>query len=140
MNAKRYIAQLLLAVYLLATGGTAFVSLSCRCVTIMGHSEVHFSCASCSHDHEDFVGEAWSAPCCADNHSTEIALYTGTSHDSKHEVRCAVLALPHCLAAAQAARLAAPKFRKERIVVPDIPIPSAPSLRATGLRAPPALV
>ena len=44
VNAKRYIAQLLLAVYLLATGGTAFVSLSCRCVTIMGHSEVHFSC------------------------------------------------------------------------------------------------
>ena len=145
VSAKRYIAQLLLAVYLLATGGAAYASLSCRCMGAAGCGAVHICCADCDHDHDDRhhdeqFGAEWSAPCCDDRHSTEIDLYMGASYDGKHAVRCAVLALPHCMAAAQAARLAAPKFRKERIVAPDIPIPPAPSLRAAGLRAPPASV
>lgn len=135
MARRRYISSLLLAVYLLATGGMAWLSLSCGCLERehrRAHAEMHHAC--CVADHSQ--AEALTATCDCDRHSTEIELYTAAA-DSNAPCKCAVLALPHCLAAAQAARLAAPKFRKERIVAPVIPLPQAPCLRAAGLRAPP---
>lgn len=146
MARRKYISLLLLAVYLLTTGGAAYASLSCRCLTEM-HACVsaHGCCACanpCAHARrvcDDGAVQTWEAPCCDDRHSTEIELYVGASHDDENEVRCAVLALPHCLAAAQAARLSAPKFRKERIERPVARI--RPSFVAVaGLRAPPVLV
>ncbi|MDE6070390.1 MAG: hypothetical protein K2F92_05925, partial [Alistipes sp.] len=144
----KYISVLLLVVYLLATGGGAYASISCRCAT-----EAHAHACVASHDchacgdHgacvrcvDDAAAEELCATCMCDRHSTEIALYTATTDDSVHSVRCAVLALPHCLAVAQAARLSAPKFHKERIYTPAVPILQAPYLCVAGLRAPPVLV
>ncbi|WP_289182003.1 hypothetical protein [Alistipes sp. UBA6068] len=136
MGFRRYISSLLLVVYLLATGGTAYRSLSCRCLEAV-HAAEHFCCASGHVDAEAVGGaEALHTACPCDRHSTAVKLYTAASDDLR-PCKCAVLALPHCLASAQAARLSAPKFRKERIVVPSVPIPQAPSLAVGGLRAPP---
>ncbi len=148
MARRKYISLLLLVVYLLATGGGAYASISCRCAT-----EAHAHACVASHDchacgdHgacvrcvDDAAAEELCATCMCDRHSTEIALYTATTDDSVHSVRCAVLALPHCLAVAQAARLSAPKFHKERIYTPAVPILQAPYLCVAGLRAPPVLV
>ncbi|MCM1151526.1 MAG: hypothetical protein NC209_02665 [Alistipes sp.] len=139
MARRRYISLMLLAVYLLATGGAWMLSLSCRCQA--ERQGEHLCCVAghhVGHDH-DAAAEELCATCTCDRHSTEIALYTA-SQDDLRECRCAVLALPHCLAAAQAARLAAPKFRKERIAEPAYPLPQAPCLRISSLRAPPASV
>ena len=136
MRTRNYIALLLLAVYLLATGGAAYRSLSCQCLE-PAHAAEHLCCAD-GHDTAEMfdIDEALHAACPCDRHSTAIALYTAVSDDAR-PCKCAVLALPHCLAAAQAARLSAPKFRKERIEAPSVSLPQAPCLLATGLRAPP---
>lgn len=148
MARRKYISLLLLVVYLSATGSAACASLWCRCAT-----EVHAHVCVASHDcrecgdhgacmhraFDDAAAEELCATCMCDRHSTEIALYTAAD-DSEHSVRCAVLALPHCLAAAQAARLSAPKFRKKRICTPAVPILQAPCLCVAGFRAPPASV
>lgn len=140
MNRRKYISLLLLAVYLLATGGSAFLSLSCRCLTTQ-HAAEHACCVLGHHLGHDFdgAGEELYAACSCDRHSTDIELYTAVQ-DDECLCKCAVLALPHCLAAAQAARLSAPRFRKERVVAPCVPVPQAPCLQAAGLRAPPVLV
>ena len=139
MKRRRYIALLLSVVYLLATGGAACLSLTCGCLAAEHaaehvhhvHVHAHAGCAA-AHSGE----EALDASCCCDRHSTDIELYTAASGDES-PCRCAVLALPHCLAAAQAARLAAPKFRKERIASPPVAVPTSPYLGVAGLRAPP---
>ncbi len=133
MIRRKYISLLLLALYLLATGGAWSRSLACDCA-----AAEHLCCVAghhAGHAH-DAATEEFCATCLCDRHSTDIALYTATTGDET-PCRCAVLALPHGLAAAQAARLAAPKYRKERIVGPSLPLPPAPCLRLAGLRAPP---
>ena len=139
MKRRQYIALLLSVVYLLATGGAACLSLTCGCLAAEHaaehvhhvHVHAHAGCAA-AHSSE----EAFDASCSCDRHSTDIELYTADAGDET-PCRCAVLALPHCLAAAQAARLAAPKFRKERIAPPPVAVPSPPCLGIAGLRAPP---
>ena len=135
MSCRRYISFLLLAVYLLATGGAAFRSLSCGCMD-KGHlaEHVHAHCGHAAGACDE--AETLCATCACDRHSTDIELYT-TAADDARPCKCAVLALPHCMAAAQAARLAAPKFRKVRMVAPPVPIPQAPCLLVADLRAPP---
>ena len=137
MIRRRYISLLLCAVYLLAAVGSALLSLSCRC-HMAEHAGERVCCVAghhAGHEH-DAAAEELCATCSCDRHSTDIELYTADAGDET-PCRCAVLALPHCLAAAQAARLAAPKFRQERIVAPALPLPPAPCLRTAGLRAPP---
>jgi len=136
MNCRRYISLWLLAVYLLATGGSAWLSLTCGCLE-RDHAREHVAAHLCASGHHD--AEMLCETCACDRHSTEIRLYTVAADDAS-PCKCAVLALPHCLAAAQAARLAAPKFRKERTTAPPVPTPQAPCLRVAGLRAPPASV
>lgn len=139
MIRRRYISLLLCAVYLLATGGTALLSLSCHCHTAE-HAGEHVCCVGEHHAGHayDAAAEELCAACMCDRHSIEIDLYIAVQSDDSL-CKCAVLALPHCLAAAQAARLAAPKFRREPVTAPAVPIPLAPSLRSAGLRAPPVL-
>ena len=136
MRVRNCISLLLLAVYLLATGGAACLSLSCGCmdnghVAEHMHAHTHVCCGAELPD-----APALSASCTCGRHSTDIQLYTAASDDAR-PCKCAVLALPHCLASAQAARLAAPKFRKERVAAPPVPIPQAPCLLVADSRAPP---
>lgn len=141
MQRKRFISLLLLTVYLLAAGGTAWTSLSCDCVAMHARTaHTHACCHHCHHhvQHTHLLpdaGTSLSAPCCDNRHSTEIELYTASS-DSDPVCKCTVIALPHCLAAAQAARLAAPKFRKQPLPPPFRIVPD-PLIRTAGLRAPP---
>lgn len=142
MRRKRFISILLLTVYLLAVGGTAWASLSCDCVTMHARTiHTHACCHHChhhvqhAHDLPD-VDTSLSAPCCEDRHSTEIELYTAST-DDEHTCKCVVIALPHCLAAAQTARLAAPKFRKQALAPPVVRVAADPLIRTAGLRAPP---
>lgn len=140
MAVRRYISLLLCVVYSLATIGTALLSLSCRCRT-SEHAAEHACCVAgrhAGHAH-DAAAEELCAACTCDRHSLEIDLYIAAQSDDSL-CKCVVLALPHCLAAAQAARLAAPGFREEPVTAPVIPTPQAPSLCAAGLRAPPVLV
>ena len=140
MIRRRYISLLLCVVYLLAAVGSALLSLSCRCHTAE-HAGERVCCVAghhAGHEH-DAAAEELCATCSCDRHSIEIDLYIAVQSDDDL-CKCAVLALPHCLAAAQAARLAAPKFRREPVAAPAVPIPQAPSLRSAGLRAPPVLV
>lgn len=96
MKLKRLISLLLLAIYLTAWGGPAYVSLSCKCVTMSSH----VCCHHCQHSADAAgAGESLKAPCCGNHHSTEIELYTGSSSDN-HErfIRCTVTDLrPHWL-------------------------------------------
>jgi len=134
MIRRKYISLVLLAVYLLAAGGSAYMSLTCSCLE-REHARGHVALRVCCADgHPD--GEALCETCTCNRHSTEIRLYT-TAADDASSCKCTVLALPHCLAAAQAARLSAPKFRKERIAAPPVAGRQAPCLRIAGLRAPP---
>ena len=82
MKLKRLISLLLLAIYLTAWGGPAYVSLSCKCVTMSSH----VCCHHCQHGADAAgAGESLKAPCCGNHHSTEIELYTGSSSDN-HEL------------------------------------------------------
>ena len=79
MKLKRLISLLLLAIYLTAWGGPAYVSLSCKCVTMSSH----VCCHHCQHGTDAAgAGESLKAPCCGNHHSTEIELYTGSSSSS----------------------------------------------------------
>ena len=74
MKLKRLISLLLLAIYLTAWGGPAYVSLSCKCVTMSSH----VCCHHCQHSADAAgAGESLKAPCCGNHHSTEIEIYTG---------------------------------------------------------------
>ena len=114
MKLKRLISLLLLAIYLTAWGGPAYVSLSCKCVTM-------------------------KAPCCGNHHSTEIELYTGSSSDN-HErfIRCTVTDLPPALVA-EAPVAAVLKFFGETLPERGDPFVMRGHVRSAGLRAPPVL-
>ena len=89
MKLKRLISLLLLSVYLLATGGPAYVSLSCKCVAMKARA-AHVCCHHCQHGADTSDGTAsLKATCCGNHHSTEINLYT-FSQDSEKSTRCTV--------------------------------------------------
>lgn len=102
MKLKRVISLVLLAVYLFAAGGSAYVALSCSCLSPHAHLHAgHEGCLCCGHaaaeDHAD-DHPVFLAPCCGHDHSTVVELYTG-AEDRMPELRCAVVALPAMLAA-----------------------------------------
>ena len=98
MSCRRYISLLLLAVYLLATGGAAFRSLSCSCMD-KGHVAEHLH-AHCGHAAGVCdEAETLRATCACDRHSTEIELYTNPHSDDDKATRCAMVFLPAALAA-----------------------------------------
>lgn len=143
MQMKRIIALLLCSVYLLATGGPAYASLSCKCVW---EKTCPVSCAAheCCHDSIDHTGDApaavadVTAPCCGNHHSTEIKLYTGAP-DADKSVRCAVLLLPPALAAEECLECIEAVVTCERVFERRTPFLSADRSAPTGLRAPPVL-
>ncbi len=146
MARRRYISLLLLAVYLLAAGGGAYVSLSCRCIAEKhACAQVH-GCHGCA-DHgacgrcvfDDGAAQTLEAPCCGDRHSTEIDLYTGAHSDYEKAVRCVVTLLPPSLAAECPCPAHVPALRRRSVERPA-PVPAAPLLEFAGLRAPPASV
>lgn len=78
---KQLLALACCACYLLQVGGVALSSLLCPCV------ELHHHTASCCHNHSHEAMHPMAAahdadlatPCCDDNHSLHIALYTADS-------------------------------------------------------------
>lgn len=136
MKLKRLISLLLLAIYLTAWGGPAYVSLSCKCVTMSSH----VCCHHCQHSADAAgAGESLKAPCCGNHHSTEIELYTGSSSDN-HErfIRCTVTDLPPALVA-EAPVAAVLKFFGETLPECGDPFVMRGHVRSAGLRAPPVL-
>ena len=94
MKLKRLISLLLLSVYLLATGGPAYVSLSCKCVAMKARA-AHVCCHHCQHGADTSDGTAsLKATCCGNHHSTEINLYT-FSQDSEKSTRCTAVSYTH---------------------------------------------
>lgn len=140
MKSKRYISLLLLAVYLFATGGAAYASVSCECVS-MSVRTAHVCCHHCCHaDGAASSGDkSLTAPCCDDRHSTEIELYTASGSDSnEHSLKCAVLDLPPALAAECPCPAHVPFLR---LKVAELRAPFVPDVRLlpVGFRAPPVL-
>ena len=136
MKLKRLISLLLLAIYLTAWGGPAYVSLSCKCVTM----PPLVSSPHCQHSADAAgAGESLKAPCCGNHHSTEIELYTGSSSDN-HErfIRCTVTDLPPALVA-EAPVAAVLKFFGETLPECGDPFVMRGHVRSAGLRAPPVL-
>lgn len=140
MKGKGYIALLLLAAYLLATGGPAVASLTCKCVA---QKEVHAAvscCVHCAHIPSEGGQPALSAPCCDDRHSTDIDLYTASSSDANERLtRCAVWILPPALAPDEPCVAASPDAACQRFRRRDIPLYKQSDLLCVGLRAPPVL-
>ena len=119
MKLKRLISLLLLSVYLLATGGPAYVSLSCKCVAMKARA-AHVCCHHCQHGADTSDGTAsLKATCCGNHHSTEINLYT-FSQDNEKSTRCTVTDL-------------------EKTVGRCAPFVERGHVRCAGLRAPPVL-
>lgn len=138
MKMRRYISLLLLAVYLFAVGGPSYASLSCRCVALKSH-ETTLGCCHRTLHIQPGTGDALSAPCCANHHSTEIKLYTGTSSDDARNTRFAIIALPaslttECLAPAD------PLVSCEKVCERRAPFLKEAFLLSVGFRAPPVLV
>lgn len=124
MNLRRVIAFVLLACYLFAVGGEAAAALSCDCVHHGASAE---------------RGSArLAAPCCGDEHSTEIALYTALSSILDKAARRVVLALPPTLAAELPAAAEQLLHRCDAAECAGA-LPDDGLLRAVGLRAPPVL-
>lgn len=137
MKLKRLISLLLLSVYLLATGGPAYISLSCKCVAMTARA-VHVCCHHCQHGGEAFDGTAsLKATCCGNHHSTEIDLYT-FSQDSEKSTRCTVTDLPPALVA-EAPAPADMSLGREKTVGRCAPFVERGHVRCAGLRAPPVL-
>ena len=136
MKLKRLISLLLLSVYLLATGGPAYVSLSCKCVTMSSH----VCCHHCQHGADAAgAGESLKAPCCGNHHSTEIELYVSSSFDNNERyTRCIVLDLPPALAAECPCPAHVP-FLREKVAERRTPFVREASTLSVGFRAPPVL-
>ena len=146
MNRRNLISLWLLVVYLAATGGVSFASLSCRCATRLTRPTMHHcACTHCArHRHAvrqslPAAGTALSAPCCSDRHSTEIDLYTSGNPDrSESAVLIQITDLPDGLAAECPCPAHVPALRH-----PALPRPAPPLTdcvrQPRGLRAPPAL-
>ena len=140
MKLKRLISLLLLAVYLFAAGGPAYVSLSCKCVALSAHAR-HVCCHHCQQhaDSADLARESVKAPCCGNHHSTEIELYTGSSSDNNERLtRCAVTDLPPALVA-EAPAPADLMLCCEQATERGAPFSMRGHVRSAGLRAPPVL-
>ena len=137
MKLKRLISLLLLSVYLLATGGPAYVSLSCKCVAMKARA-AHVCCHHCQHGADTSGGTAsLKATCCGNHHSTEINLYT-FSQDSEKSTRCTVTDLPPALVA-EAPEPADISLGGEKTVGRCAPFVERGHVRCAGLRAPPVL-
>ena len=137
MKLKRLISLLLLSVYLLATGGPAYVSLSCKCVAMKARA-AHVCCHHCQHGADTSDGTAsLKATCCGNHHSTEINLYT-FSQDSEKSTRCTVTDLLPALVA-EAPVAAVLKFFGETLPECGDPFVMRGHVRSAGLRAPPVL-
>jgi hypothetical protein len=137
MKLKRLISLLLLAIYLTAWGGPAYVSLSCKCVTMSSH----VCCHHCQHGADAAgAGESLKAPCCGNHHSTEIELYVSSSFDNNERyTRCIVLDLPPALAAECPCPAHVP-FLREKVAERRTPFVREASACSVGFRAPPVLV
>lgn len=135
MNMRRFIAFLLLTVYLFAVGGPSYASLSCKCVAMKSYT-VHACCHYC--DHADAAGAAMDAPCCGNHHSTEINLYTGSSSDESRSMKCAVIALPPSLISDGSAQHD-PLVACEKVRERPVPFLRETCLLCIGFRAPPVL-
>lgn len=137
MKLKRLISLLLLAIYLTAWGGPAYVSLSCKCVTMSSH----VCCHHCQHSADAAgAGESLKAPCCGNHHSTEIELYVSSSFDNNERyTRCIVLDLPPALAAECPCPAHVP-FLREKVAERRTPFVREASACSVGFRAPPVLV
>lgn len=137
MKLKRLISLLLLAIYLTAWGGPAYVSLSCKCVTMSSH----VCCHHCQHGADAAgAGESLKAPCCGNHHSTEIELYVSSSFDNNERyTRCIVLDLPPALAAECPCPAHVP-FLREKVAERRTPFVREASTLSVGFRAPPVLV
>lgn len=137
MGFRRYISSLLLVVYLLATGGTAYRSLSCRCLDAV-HVAEHLCCGAHAVEAAETVGaaEALHATCPCDRHSTAVKLYTGIHNDDDKTTRCAVTFLPPSLAVECPCPAHVPALRRNAPAQP-VPLIAAPFLAVGGLRAPP---
>ena len=137
MKLKRLISLLLLAIYLTAWGGPAYVSLSCKCVTMSSH----VCCHHCQHGADAAgAGESLKAPCCGNHHSTEIELYVSSSFDNNERyTRCIVLDLPPALAAECPCPAHVP-FLREKVAERRTPFVREACILSVGFRAPPVLV
>lgn len=137
MVRRRYISLLLLAVYLLATGGVWLLSLTCGCADAEHASEHTCSTAGyhAGHDH-DAADEELCAACTCGLHSTEITLYTAAHGDDEKTTRCAVTLLPPSLAAECPCPAHVPALRRKPLLRPA-PLTDEPLIAAAGLRAPP---
>ncbi len=142
MNGKRTIwTLLLLAVYLMAVGGPAVSSLSCRCPH---HVQAAQTGCSCGGDHAA-VGELVAdveriAGCgCNHRHSTEITLYTYSPADGDRAIRCAVVELSPQMAA-EAAAVPSPTLSDWEFASDCMLVAAAGIAVTVGLRAPPVLV
>lgn len=141
MNLRRVIAFVLLACYLFAVGGEAAAALSCDCVRMHSHpGHEHPHCICCVHHGASAErGSArLAAPCCGDEHSTEIALYTALSSILDKAARRVVLALPPTLAAELPAAAEQLLHRCDAVECAGA-LPDDGLLRAVSLRAPPVL-
>ncbi|MDE6445400.1 MAG: hypothetical protein K2L06_00865 [Alistipes sp.] len=136
MRVRNCISLLLLAVYLLATGGAACLSLSCGCmdnghVAEHMHAHTHVCCGAELPD-----APALSASCTCGRHSTDIQLYTNSHPDDERTMRCAVVFLPAALAAECPCPAHVPALRRKTVDRPA-PLLADPLLESAGLRAPP---
>ena len=106
MSKKHLITCWLLVVYSVMAFGPAWASLSCRCLS---HAHAAEATAGCCGHHAHHTSDGhhadcmtcraleqqpdWSAPCCGDRHSTDIALYI--NDDDRTDRSCfAPVALP----------------------------------------------
>ncbi|MEG1611824.1 MAG: hypothetical protein RRZ83_04730 [Alistipes sp.] len=136
---KRYIALLLLGIYLFAVGSPTYATLTCQCIT---ESYAHGCCEHCGHVEDVSDGQTMlQAPCCSDNHSLDIELYTDASQDAaRHARRVFIAELPSALVAdaivsveytlPMVCGLVVDRYSSS---VPDVHVSSC------GLRAPPVL-
>ena len=131
---KKGIALLLTAVYLLATAGTAVLSLTCGCAERKAHAE-HVCLSECRHDVPDH--EVVRACCGCELHSTEIDLYISqNSGDDERHIRCTVIDLPPALAAECPCPAHVPFLRK-KVAERRPPFVQEAVLLPVGFRAPP---
>lgn len=138
---KRCIAWLLAAVYLFAVGAPAYVAVTCECVAVV--SGTHVCCYHCEHNDGAVNGKAcMEAPCCGDQHSTDISLYVVSSQDGDKQVKRLVAAdLPPALAAGLLLSSDDPLPTEcGRVVIEGAGAVPDAQVAACGLRAPPVLV
>lgn len=147
MKLKNYISLLLLAVYMFAVGGRAFVSITCPCSASKTATEAvschHCQSEHCGHSHDNSAASdakaTLSASCtCGSHHSTEIDLYTGVQPGDDKNIRCFVTTLPPALVA-EVADADAPVTGLEKAVERNLPPAGRDFVSPAGLRAPPVL-